>query len=155
MICGKPLISRAFACTLSCIGLDSSYFACYLYNHHATNCCCSMSSTRGWWLAVWGHFLPFASSDIHDVHIACSAGKADTCQGSSTLICMHTRQKGYTQQTQCRCNSSPAVEAGPGEAGGASPRCEPSSAVAPPAGNNSMLCRCSAGSSLRCCNSLN
>ena len=38
------------------------------------------------------------------------------------------------RQAQVSCNSFvPAVEAGPGEAGGASPLCEPSKAVAPPA----------------------
>ena len=38
------------------------------------------------------------------------------------------------RQALVNCNSIvPAVEAGPGEAGGASPLCDPSKAVAPPA----------------------
>ena len=76
---------------------------------------------------MWSHLLPLASPDIHDVDITGSASKP-----YAYIALLQSLTKVHSRKRQmCLCDS-PAVEAGPGEAGGVSPLDEPSSAVAPP-----------------------
>ena len=83
---------------------------------------------------MWSHLLPLAGPDIHDVHIAGSASKPYACVVMCSMIVPGAQSQPtsvFEPQGSPAC--SPAVEAGPGEAGGVSPLDEPSSAVAPPA----------------------
>lgn len=80
---------------------------------------------------MWGHFLPLPCSNIHDVYITSGARKAYACQAAMVGLYSGTAASAVCRMQHSR-SFSPDVEVGPGDAGGASPLCEPSSAVAPP-----------------------